>query len=61
MTDLEYIKKFSKITIKKVCKDNNVSSSNLWAGRLKPVVIHKIRKGIEAELGNIYIEDYKNE
>ena len=59
MNDLDFIKKFSKITIKKICKENNINSSNLWSGRIKPEKIHQIRKAIEAEVGNIYVEEYK--
>lgn len=59
MNDLEFIKKFSKITIKKVCKENGINSSNLWSGRINQDKIHKIRKAIEAEVGNIYVEEYK--
>lgn len=58
MTDLDYIKKFSKIKIKNVCEKNHISSSNLWSGRLSKDKIHRIRKAIEAEISNIYIEEY---
>lgn len=29
---LNFIKNFSKITVSSICKDNNISSSNLWRG-----------------------------
>lgn len=58
MTDLEYIKKFSKITIKKICEENNIRPSNLWSGKVSPRKVHKIRKAIDAELGKLSIMDY---
>lgn len=59
MNDLEYIKKFSKIKIAKICRENGVNSSNLWSGRLSDEKIHLIRKAIEKEVGTIYVEEFK--
>lgn len=58
MTDLDFIKKFSKITVKRVCEENGISSSNLWSGRLSQEKVHTIRKAIEAEMGTIYVEEF---
>lgn len=33
MTDLEFIKKFSKITIKDICNELKVNSGNLYNGK----------------------------
>lgn len=33
MTDLEFIKKFSKITIKGICNELKVNSGNLYNGK----------------------------
>ena len=33
MQDLEYIKKFSKITISKICRKNKINRSNLYNGK----------------------------
>lgn len=59
MNDLDYIKKFSKIKIASICRENGISSSNLWSGRLNNEKIHLIRKAIESEVGSIYREDYE--
>lgn len=59
MSDLDYIKKFSKIKVSRICREHHISSSNLWSGRLKPDKVHLIRKAIESEVGDIYIEEYK--
>lgn len=61
MNDLDFIKKFSKISIKKVCRDNGVDSSNLWSGRVSNKKIRLIRKGIEFEISKIYKEDYEQQ
>ena len=57
MSDLEYIKKFSKIKIARICRDLNITPSNLWSGKLKAEKIHKVRKVIESEIGGIYVEE----
>ena len=33
--DLDYIKKFSKITITRACELANVKKNNLWSGKVK--------------------------
>lgn len=58
MTDLEYIKKFSKITIKNICEKNNIKPNNLWSGKVSQRKIHKIKIAIDAELANLAIEEY---
>lgn len=58
VNDLDYIKKFSKITISEICRENKINTSNLWAGRLSEEKVHLIRKAIEAKVGGIYVEEY---
>lgn len=58
--DLEFIKKFSKIKVASVCRDLGFSSSNLWSGKLKSEKIHKVRKSIESQMGEIYVDEFKN-
>ena len=53
--DLEYIKKFSMITIKEVCKKTGVDSSNLWCGRCSKKKIKEVRKLLESEVAKLYI------
>lgn len=59
MEDLEYIKKFSKITVKDICKKNKVNKSNLYAGRTAKKNVKLIRKSIECELAKLYVEEYQ--
>lgn len=55
--DLEYIKKFSSITIKKVCEKMGVDRSNLMAGRTTQKNIKLVRKGLESEVAKLYLMD----
>jgi len=60
--DLEYIKNFSQITIREVCKKAGVDPSNLWSGRTSKKNIKKVRKLLESEVAKLYIiEDDNNE
>lgn len=62
MDDLEYIKKFSKITIKNVCEKSNVDKSNVFNGKASKKKINKVRKQIESEVAKLYIiRDEDNE
>lgn len=58
--DLEYIKKFSQITIREVCNKAGVNCSNLWSGRTSKKNIKKVRKLLESEVAKLYIIEDKN-
>lgn len=55
MTDIEYIKQFSKITIKKVCEIENVNISNLYNERISDEKIEKVKKRLEHEVAKLHI------
>ena len=55
MDDLEYIKRFSKITIKSVCEKTNVNKSNLFMNRTSRDNIKKVRKQIENDVAELYL------
>lgn len=55
MTDLEYIKKFSKITIKKICLIEKIDSSNLYKGKISDEKIKRVRKRLESEVASLYV------
>ena len=57
MEDIQYIKEFSKITIKKICEDNKVTPSNLWSNRLSKKKLHAIKTSIESEVAKLYIKE----
>lgn len=55
--DLNYIKKFSKITIKKACKHFGYNQGNICAGKSGDIATRNVRKYIENELSKIYSEE----
>ena len=61
MDDLEYIKKFSKISIKKMCEKSNANRGNVLTGRASKKTINKVKRQIESEVAKLYIMDDKNE
>lgn len=63
MEDLEYIKKFSKISIKSVCDKAKVDKANLYAGRTSKKNIKKVRKYIESNIAELYLlnDDVKDD
>lgn len=44
--DLEWIKKFSKITIIGICKDLNINKSNLFMGKTSPENTARVKEEI---------------
>ena len=55
MEDLDYIKKFSKISIKSVCDKAKVDKANLYAGKTSKKNIKKVRKYIESNIAELYL------
>lgn len=60
MTDLEFIKKFNKITIKDLCNENRISKSNLYTGKTSKKNQSIIKKAIWCEIAKLLIDDYKD-
>lgn len=60
MQDLEYIKKFSKITISKICRKNKINRSNLYNGKSTRRNERLVREEIESELAKLYLKDDEN-
>lgn len=59
MNNLEYIKNFSKITIKGVCQKVNVERSNLLAGKTTKENEQKVKEEIENQIARLYIKEEK--
>lgn len=53
--DLEYIKKFSSISVTEVCKKLGVDRSNLLNGRTSKKKMKLVRKGVESEFAKLYL------
>lgn len=58
--DLEYIKKFSSISISNVCKKLGVDRANLLNGRTSKKNMKLIRKGLESEVAKLYLMEDKD-
>lgn len=48
--DLKYLKQYKEITINQICKDLNITSTNLYSGKLHPSKIHEVRVELENRL-----------
>ena len=55
MEDLDYIKKFSKISIKSICEKAKVDKANLYAGKTSKKNVKKVRKYIESNIAELYL------
>lgn len=61
MDDINFIKRFSKITISGICRKYNIDRTNLMNNRTKLENFKIIREEIESEYAKLYIkEDKKN-
>ena len=59
MSDLEFIKNFSKVSISKACKKAKVNISNLYAGRVKKEKVKEVKRILESEVAKLYIIENK--
>lgn len=57
ITDLEFIKRFSKITIKKACERANVNRGNLLNGNTSKENEHKVRVEIEKMIDELSVKE----
>ena len=57
MDDLDYIRRFSKISIRGICNKKNIQRTNLIQGKGKYKKKEKIvREEIESEIAKLYIK-----
>ena len=62
MKDLDYIKKFSKISISRIWEKNKINRQNLLNNRTTQKNAKIVREEIESEIAKLYIkEDKENE
>lgn len=67
MDDLEYIKKFSKISITTACKKCKVNRGNLLNNKSTKENVKKVRQELESQVAKLYVkkeellEELKNE
>ena len=55
--NLNFIKKISKITVKDICKEYKINTSNLWTGRCSKENVALVRKAYEAKIAKIREEE----
>lgn len=55
MNDYEFVKAFSKITIKKIAEKLKISRCNVASGRINAEKMHEVRRLIESEIAKLYI------
>ena len=53
MSDLDFIKDFSKIKISPICKKLNIDKSNLWAGKVSSEKVKQVKDEIIKELNKL--------
>ena len=61
MEDLEYIKRFSKITITGICKKKKIDRANLLMNRASKEKIKTVREEIESEIAKLYLKPDEEE
>lgn len=61
MDDLEYIKNFSKISIKKACEKTKANRGNVLSGKASKKTINKVKRQLESEVAKLYIIEENNE
>ena len=59
MKDLDYIKKFSKISISGICEKNKINRQNLLNNRTTQKNAKIVREEIESEIAKLYIKEDK--
>lgn len=53
----EYVKKFKKITVNKICKEKNLNKGNVASGRANDKVYKTIKEEIENKIAKLYIKE----
>ena len=59
MKDLDYIKKFSKISISGICEKNKINRQNLLNNRTTQKNAKIVREEIESEIAKLYRKEDK--
>lgn len=59
MKDIDYIKKFSKISIAGICRKYSIDTANLWHNKTAQKKVKLIKEEIESEIAKLYIKEDK--
>lgn len=58
--DLEFIKKFTKISVNKVCKELGYNTANILKGKATTERVHNVRRLIEEKQAKLYLMEDTN-
>lgn len=58
--DLEFIKKFTKISVNKVCKELGYNTANILKGKATSERVHNVRRLIEEKQAKLYLMEDTN-
>lgn len=61
MSDIEFIRKFSKITVKGACDQAGVNKSNIWSDKAKEDNIKAVKKILIISMLNLLKDEVSNE
>lgn len=56
LKNIEFLKDFSKITIKGACREENVTQQNVYTLKTTPEKIERIKKNIDRKIKELYEE-----
>lgn len=56
MESKEFVKRFSKITMKGICKKFNIQDTNVCSGKTTKENFDKIKEEIENQIAQLYIK-----
>lgn len=59
--DLKFIKKFTKISVNKVCKELGYNTANILKGKATSERVHNVRRLIEEKQAKLYLMEDTNE
>ena len=57
INNLDFINNFSKISVNKICKQQNIDRGNLSKGKTTDENINKVKEEIEKEIHKLYYND----
>lgn len=58
--DYNFIKKFSKITITKICNEEKIDTSNVLNGRTSEKNLSKVKNRLDVEIKKLYKGEKNN-
>lgn len=61
MKDIEFIKRFSKISIRGACDKHGVKENNLWADKAADEKIEKVKNELIISVLMLVLEDLNND